>query len=246
METYGLFNPSQHGFWFWRSCIRRPHRTAELLANGGNVEILYMNFAKEFGKIGFYITLKKLNSIGVTGKVERLVYSFLTQRTQVFIVNSSGSRLPEVKSQGSVLGPLLFLILLGDIDQGTVKAFLSIFADDTRIGNQIMSVEDGENLQTDLDTLYSWTTQNNMKLNEERFECLCCGPKHTLQDTIQYRANTGSIVQAKCSGVRDIWITMGNKRSFKEHIQSAIIEAKKQCSWILRTFNTSVATAMLT
>ena len=114
METYGLFNPSQHGFWFWRSCIRRPHRTAELLANGGNVEILYMNFAKEFGKIGFYITLKKLNSIGVTGKVGRLVYSFLTQRTQVFLVNSSGSRLPEVKSQGSVLGPLLFLILLGD------------------------------------------------------------------------------------------------------------------------------------
>ena len=162
-------------------------------------------------------------------------------------MNSCRSQSSELKSgvpQGSVLDSLLFLILLGGIDYGIIKTFLSSFADDTRIGSQIMSAEDGKNLQTDLHTLYSWTTQNNMKLNGDKFECLRYGPNHTLQDTIQYRSNTGSIIQAK-SSVRDLGITMSNTGSFKEHIQFAVFEAKQQCSWILRTFNTREATATL-
>ena len=69
------------------------------------------------------------------------------------LANSCRSKHAEVKSgvpQGSVLGPLLFLILIGDIDQDVAHGFISSFADDTRIGNHIASVEDSMFLQSDL------------------------------------------------------------------------------------------------
>ena len=52
--------------------------------------------------------------------------------------------------QGSVLGPLLFLILIGDIDQNVASSFISSFADDTRVGRQVADEEDVHRLQTDL------------------------------------------------------------------------------------------------
>ena len=67
-------------------------------------------------------------------ELDTWVHSFLTDRTQTVLVNKCRSRKADVKSgvpQGSVLGPLLFLVLIGDIDQNIAAAFLSSFADDT-------------------------------------------------------------------------------------------------------------------
>ena len=182
MELHGLFNPSQHGFRFGRSCLSQliGHYECilELLENGGNVDVVYIDFAKAFDKVDFGITLQKLQSLGVRGQVGRWIYSFLTQRSQIVLVNDGRSLPSDVLSgvpQGSVLGPLLFLILLGDIDQGLAKAYLSSFADDTRILGHIRSAQDEEDLQRDLDTVYSWTESNNMQLNGDKFECLRYG-----------------------------------------------------------------------
>ena len=93
------------------------------------------------------VTMHKLISLGIRGKVGKWIYSFLTHRTKQVIVNKSFSKPIEVKSgvpQGSVLGPLIFLILIGDINKDVNEAFLSSFADDTRIGRQIGSQNDSE------------------------------------------------------------------------------------------------------
>ena len=164
------------------------------------------------------------------------------------LVNKGRSKPAEVKSgvpQGSVLGPLLFLILLGDIDQGIASAFLSSFADDTRIGSLVTSTEDGAALQTDLNTVYSWTERNNMKLNGDKFESLRYGTNQDLQSRIEYKSNTGSVITQK-ETVRDLGVLMSSDGSFKDHIQHTIAEAKKQCSWILRTFKTRESTLMIT
>ena len=147
--------------------------------------------------------------------------------------------------QGSVLGPLLFLILLGDIDQGVAHSFLSSFADDTRIGSHIKSVDDGSALQEDLNAVYSWTETNNMQLHGDKFECLRFGGDSELQASIHYQSNTGSLIQEKDT-VRDLGVTMSNTGSFKDHIQNTVVEAQKLCSWILRTFHTRDPTLMLT
>ena len=74
--------------------------------------------------------------------------------------------------QGSVLGPLLFLVLIGDIDKNVTTSFISSFADDTLATKGIMTLEDTQALQTDLDSIYGWAEQNNIMFNFEMFECL--------------------------------------------------------------------------
>ena len=160
MERHGLFNPLQHGFRLGRSClsqlIAHYDQILELLANGVNVDVVYIDFAKAFDKVDFMVTLKKLKGLGISGKVGKWIHSFLTNRSQVVLVWNARSQAKAVKSgvpQGSVLGPLLFLVLISDIDEGIARAFLSSFADDTRIGSQIASESESLALQADLCSL---------------------------------------------------------------------------------------------
>ena len=105
----------------------------------------------------------------------RWIHCFLTGRTQKVVVGGASSSIKEVISgvpQGSVLGPLLFLIMIGDIDKSMLTAFLSSFADDTRVGHWVKTMEDLQNFQKDLDNIYEWATKSNMKFNSSKFECL--------------------------------------------------------------------------
>ena len=67
--------------------------------------------------------------------------------------------------QGSVLGPILFLILIDSIADLDLGSSIGIFADDTRIIRQIWTEIDASNLQADLETLYEWADLNNMVIN---------------------------------------------------------------------------------
>ena len=77
--------------------------------------------------------------------------------------------------QGSVLGPLLFLILISDIDKDVLHSFLSSFADDTRVGRSIKTEDDVKKLQVDLDKIYQWAIDNNMDFNNNKFELIRYG-----------------------------------------------------------------------
>ena len=98
------------------------------LEEGHNVDVVYLDFAKAFDKLDFNITLHKLKSLGIDGKIGRWIHSFLTGCHQRVVVNGVMSKLAAVLSgvpQGSVLGPILFLIMLGSIDKDVAHAFLS-------------------------------------------------------------------------------------------------------------------------
>ena len=92
-------------------------------------------------------------------------------------------------------------------------------------------------LQADLNAVYSWTTENNMELNGDKFECLPYGTNRELQNNTSYKSNSESTIQEKDS-VKDMGITMSNDATFKVHIRNAITEGQRQCTWILRTFST--------
>ena len=141
---------------------------SQLLENDQNVDVVYLDFAKAFDKVDFLATMKKLHGMGISGKLGNWIYEFLTNRKQAVLVNGATGTHFEVKSgvpQGSVLGPLLFLVLISDIDEGILSAFLSSFADDTRVAKGIKTVEDVEALQTDLQAIFKWSEENNMKFN---------------------------------------------------------------------------------
>ena len=171
MERNNLFNPSQHGFRHGHSClsqlIAHYDQVLQLLEEGKNVDVLYVDFAIAFDTVDFMVTLWKIEKLGIGGKIGSWIHAFITNRVQQVLVAGARSRPCDVISgvpQGSVLGPLLFLILIGDIDRGLSEAFLSSFADDTRIGCAVDSTNDIQALQADLDTVYQWTHVNNMEL----------------------------------------------------------------------------------
>ena len=223
------------------------NRILELMENGDCVDVVYLDFAKAFDKIDFMITLRELNSLGISGKVGRWIHSFLTHRTQSVLVNSVRSDPSPVKSgvpQGSVLGPLIFLVLIGDIDRNVSHAFLSRFADDTRIGSQIASPTDAENLQTDLEAVYQWAEDNNKELNADKFEYMHYGACYNQEAPSQYKSSSGSIIQVK-EHVKDLGVTMSCDGTFHKHIQNAVAAAKDQCAWIMRTFTTRAPHPML-
>ena len=123
-EEANAFNDSHHGFRRGRSCLSQllAHHNEVLqnLENSSNADVIYLDFAKAFDKTDFNVLLLKLENIGVKGKLHSLIKSFITERTQSVVVKEYKSKAVNVTSgvpQGSVLGPLLFLVLMMDIDK---------------------------------------------------------------------------------------------------------------------------------
>ena len=97
--------------------------------------------------------------------------------------------------QGSVLGPSLFLVLIGDIDAGITSVFLSSFADDTRVARGINSVDDVKELQADLQNIFKWADDSNMEFNYHKFECLRYGKNCNLSENTSYKTSTGATLK---------------------------------------------------
>ena len=136
IERNDLMNPNQHGFRAGRSCLSQllQHfdKITRLLEQGKNVDIIYLDFSKAFDKLDFKICLQKLHNMGITGRIYRWLGSFLTIRMQCVVVGGAKSHMEPVISgvpQGSVIGPLLYLIMMRDIDDGILSAHVSSFAD---------------------------------------------------------------------------------------------------------------------
>ena len=138
-----------------------------------------LDFAKAFDKVDFGIVLQKVKKLGIDSKIYEFMKAFLTDRRQSVVVNGIKSTPTPVISgvpQGSVLGPLLFLILIGDIDKEIVNSIVKSFADDTRATKSILTLRDiNIILQEDLESLYKWTVESYMVLNDSKFEALRYG-----------------------------------------------------------------------
>jgi ribonuclease P/MRP protein subunit RPP40 len=252
LEANDLFNKSQHGFRSGRSCLSQlldyHDKIVSLLEKGLNVDSVYLDFSKAFDKVDHQIVLDKLSLLGIRGKLLLWIESFLTSRTQQVIVNGVLSNPCPVVSgvpQGSVIGPLLFLVLLSDIDSNIASTFLASFADDTRIWKGISGVTDASALQRDLEVVYQWAEDNNMSFNNLKFEILRFGLDSTLKTTTSYTSPSGNIIDTK-EHVRDLGVTMSSDGTFSEHIKKICQSARNMCSWILRSFSDRSHDLMLT
>ena len=138
--------------------------------------------------------------------------------------------------QGSILRPLLFLLLIDNIGEDITKSSVNIFADDTKASRRISTLEDAELLQNDLDKLYEWSITNNMAFHGLKFQCLKFGDNKDISEEYNYIDSSGSNSIKDAQNVRDLGIYMDVNGTFEYHIYKAISKAKKLCGWISRSF----------
>ena len=119
LEQNNILNPLQHGFRSGHSCITQLLTVIEELAKSlddrKQVDVLFLNFAKAFNTMPHQRLLLKLQSYGITGRTHHWLSQWLTKRTQRVVINGTESDYVRVISgvpQGTVLGPLMFLLQL--------------------------------------------------------------------------------------------------------------------------------------
>ena len=172
---------------------------------GGGVDPIYLDFAKAFDKVEHGVLLHKQKDCQVSGRVGCWIAAFLdsSSRQQAVAVDGRVSQLRPVISgvpQGTVLGPILFLVHIDGIaDTLSASTEASSFADDTRVMRGISSVVDCETLQAHLGKVYTWAEIVNMHFNGDKFECLRLWPKPSNAPGFDYLGPNGEIIEVKPS-----------------------------------------------
>ena len=117
-----------------------------------------------------------------------------------------------------------------------LKNTLHLFADDTRILSEISSENCVENFQQELEKLYQWEENNNMKFNGGKFELIRFGSnKEIKEDTLYFTPKHESIIEEKES-LRDLGIIISNDMTFSKHVEKVSSKVCQKAGWILRTF----------
>ena len=168
----GYLNNTQHGFRSGRYCLSALldvyDNIMHMINNKSTVDMIYLDFSKAFDKLHHGILLHKLRDLGITGRLELWFFHFLNNRQHYVRIPGGISQPHPVLSgvpQGTVLSPLLLLIMIIDIDKGiSPSSKLVSFADDTRVYSCINDIEKCDQLQIDLNSVYDWAHVNNMFL----------------------------------------------------------------------------------
>jgi len=147
---------------------------SKLRDEGNSVDVIYLDFSKAFDKVPHDKLLIKVEALGIRGQILAWVRDYLADRKQRVVINGEQSEFADVTSgvpQGSVLGPVLFLIYINDLDVG-LSCNIKKFADDTKIYGQVNNEADCRKLQDDLDRLISWSVRWGMEFNVEKCKYL--------------------------------------------------------------------------
>ena len=240
-----LIEPSQHGSREGRGTLTQLLEQHDWimsqLSEGNNVESVYLDFSKAFDYVDHSIVLEKLNKKRVSGLMIRWVRSFLRERKfRVRIDNSLSEASPLVSGvpQGSVLGPLLFLVFISDLGEGLEDSVSKVlkYVDDTKVFGVANTEDQVVSFQETLNDVFIWAEHNNMKWNALKFQLLRFGKNENLKEDSNYFTPQYSEVIARSEVVKDLGVRIDHKLNYKDQLQTAVEKSNKKINWILRTF----------
>ena len=242
IEENNILTKQQHGFRQCRNCLTQLlyhiDNILNIIGSDANADVVYLDFSKAFDKVDHKILLCKMSKAGIQGKIYTWIESFLKDRKQLIVLDGQISESELVKSgvpQGTVLGPILFLIFIDDITEAIQHATISIFADDSKLTQKITNPEDHKKLQKDIEAAIMWSLLNNMVLNTDKFQLLHHGKNNELKS--DYKLDETNTLTHSATA-KDLGITVSEDLSWMKHIINITNEGKKLTSWILRCFTT--------
>ena len=190
-------DPRQHGFLPKRSCETQLISFYDNLAcsinKGSCTDVVYFDFAKAFDSVNHDKILHKLkHQFGIDGMLLKFLTEYLSNRFQrVVIENTQSTTMPVLSGvpQGSIIGPLLFVIFINDIGNDISEdSNIALYADDTKLYREINCDRDNELLQQDIDQLNNWATNNLMRFHPDKCKVLSV--------TLQRGSNNSKLLEA--------------------------------------------------
>ena len=174
LDQRNLLSSKQHGFVAHRACVTNLLETVDYLTDCTSrrhpADIIYLDFAKAFDKVSHELLIVKLMAYGIPVMLVNWIRAFLSNRKQRVVIGDVVSEWKPVTSgvpQGSVLGPLLFVIYINDLPE-ICRSTCKLYADDTKLMSSVKTADDTSKLQQDLDELLEWSNRWKMSFNDEK------------------------------------------------------------------------------
>ena len=242
MTENNLFSTSQHGFISGKSCITQllefMEDITESIDNGKDVDIVYLDFSKAFDKVAHRRLIKKLENYGITGTLLNWIQDFLSNRKQRVVIKGESSDWTDVTSgipQGSVLGPILFLVYINDLP-GAIKGLMKIFADDAKVYYEIESIDTPQLMQDDLNRADLWAILWDMLFNNKKCHHMHVG-ENSAVSTYKMGSGENRTEIQKVKAEKDLGVTIDDKLKFRDHITQKVNIANRNLGIIFRTFS---------
>ena len=189
--------------------------------------LVFVDYKKAFDLIDHHLLLTKLGAIGIGEDYLPLFTDYMNGRKQYVNIDGCHSSIRDITlgvPQGSILGPVLFLIFINDLPSALQDTVADIYADDTtvsystdyRLAPQAVS----DSLQSDLNKLQKWSDNNKMILNEKKTKTMLATgkwlEKRMGHQQLQVKLNATELDQVNSQKL--LGVTIDSKLSFDEHI----------------------------
>ena len=240
MKENKLFSSQQYGFLNGRSTVLQLlkvlDRWTEILDHGGAVDIIYCDFMKAFDRVPHARLIDTLHHYSIEDPVLSWIEAFLKDRKQRVIVNGRNSNWYDVLSgipQGSVLGPILFVIYINSLPSTVEHSEVYLFADDTKIFKGIFSDKDKYDLQSDLDQMQVWSEKSLLLFHPDK-----CVSMRVGKSDVEFGYTMGPNKQflRTVTHGKDIGVIIDENLNFELHLTSKINKANQIMGLIRRTY----------
>ena len=239
-----LINKQQHGFVYNKACntnlLETMDTLTKLLADKESFDLLLLDFAKAFDKVAHKRLNLKLSGYGICGKLLAWLKAFLTGRKQRVVLGEFISEWLKVSSsviQGSVLGPLLFILFINDLVDYIVNKS-KLFADDTKVSAKINNAPESS-LQKDINSILEWTNTWLMRLNLDKCKIMHFGKKNPrINYTMKSYDNEELIQIEKTESERDLGIQISANLKYDAQVSKSASKANSMLVILKRTFVT--------
>jgi hypothetical protein len=238
-----VLSEEQHGFTEKKSCVTNLLEALEswttAVDEGNNVDIIFLDYSKAFDTVPHRRLLDKLKSYGIRGPIHGWIQDFLSERTQRVRIKSTNSLSQPVHSgvpQGSVLGPLLFILYVNDLPAST-NSPSKFFADDAKMYKTVNNIRNHIDFQQDLDGVENWSVVWQMGFNLDKCKHMRLG-KIPIANPYHLKDKKGENHQIKITtSEKDLGVTIDSNLEFTEHIEIVAKKANQIMGTIRRNFS---------
>ena len=241
LSSHNLLSDCQFGFMKHRSTITQLLSVledwTEAFEHNMQVDTVYLDFRKAFDSVPHKRLLQKVKSYGISGQILKWLQNFLDGRRQRVVLNGRQSEWKQVLSgvpQGSILGPILFIIFINDLPE-VVGSMCKIFADDCKLYGSISSRADQDQLQEDINRLCQWSDDWLLKFNVRKCKVVTFG---TQKFEFDYTMIEDGIAQElnREDSEKDLGVHFSSTLNFEQHINNTVNKVNKIIGLIRRKF----------